>query len=166
MKDLPIEYKKIDTKGRMLPNCNGENVVQRYGETVSSDVFEHNDGVKRIAFTVVKATDDRLWEALVDAASNCEPTTDVTSGGDPTNPVIISSSVEVDVVDGPKVGDNVLWLDSDAQVDTSVDYLLDEVPESGPSHSALVRSGDYVISVSATDASQETIAAYAKAAIN
>ena len=138
--------------------CRGENVVERYGIYEVQRSFDPGDEISLIGFVVVKATDDRVWETLRSEAMDCSPDSDGFASGD----VAMVADFSVEPTEGPKMGDESIWLTTSSSITSSVtDSSSSESP------ALLVRSGDFVMWLSGFDGMpQGDLEEYARAALD
>ena len=157
--DLPMDYTLVeDARPTLLPLCRGENVVERYGSYEVQRSFDPGDEISLIGFVVVKATDDRVWETLRSEAMDCSPDSDGFASGD----VAMVADFSVEPTEGPKMGDESIWLTTSSSITSSVtDSSSSESP------ALLVRSGDFVMWLSGFDGMpQGDLEEYARAALD
>ena len=135
-----------DSEPVLLGNCQGKNLVERYGQVVAAKSFEHDNEIDAINFVVVDADDDQLWDRVVDAVNNCESSFDASAG----QGVILTSEVKVEPADGPHVGDDTLWFETTVNIANNVTGASNST-----SRAVLARSGDYVVQLTASELDDE-----------
>ena len=157
-KDLPIEFAADEgTSAEMLALCRGENVIQRHGKKVDSQVFKSEEGLARsITFVVVEATDDELWDSLLSELNECSPASRFSTDGD----VTMTADTSVEPVDGPAIGDESQWYDTRTTMTDTVTGT-----SNGGSSGVLVRSGNWVYQVSGYDVLRKDVQDAAEAAL-
>jgi hypothetical protein len=157
-KDLPIEFAADEgASAEMLALCRGENVIQRHGKKVDTQVFKSDEGLARsITFVVVEATDDELWDSLLSELNECSPDSRFSTNGD----VTMTADTSVEPVDGPLIGDESQWYDTRTTMTDTVTGT-----SNGGSSGVLVRSGNWVYQVSGYDVLRKDVQDAAEAAL-
>lgn len=157
--DLPIEF-AVDKEAepKLLALCRGENVIQRHGEEIDSQLFKSDEGLARsISIVVVKATDDGLWDGLLAEVDNCSPDSELSTNGD----IAMTAHISVEPTDGPSIGDESQWFDTRTTMTDTVTGTT-----SGGSSGVLVKSGPWVYQVSGYDVLRKDVQDAAEAALN